>query len=1007
MESDIVSGQQSAWVLLKKLGEGDAGEVYLVESLLEKQAAILKRPVRSAFASDVIRQTAQITTESKILQALSAALKMDSDFSVSVPELLDQSKSGTAFSERLFIIIERARGFDLAFLTRTIRMGMVADADTQAQSPEEKRFLQILAESGRMSERILLSALSSLMGLFERIHQRSFDVDGLEAHGILWNDVKPEHLYWDPWRTQLTIIDWGNGQFLERDGATRDRRFSAFEDYRQLIDEMGRFLETVAPELLARLEWPDRGTLQAGDAAVIQTLQAQVWEALQEQLYGLREARDHEAALMRRGVVDSLNQNPLAELEDIHRQIIHYGEMPDYTGALNLALSYASRYAETGQLAEIQEICEWAIGLPGGDTGHLRLIGSLARIISRAQTATPEQRVCFGQAIQAAMREDWQAVLWNLVSALQNSPEPDWWFDLIATVRRQCLGTEASDIHPLLVARRTLLTLQSMVERIEQGRAGIDAVSLNRLQELVRRLREDAVYNWLSIDPNPPHSNLTYTEIDEELDEIGLFLPEAGQALNHALDQPRLQVRRVLDDWERGAFASASAGLRQILMWDPDRKRVLRAEQALQNTPFWLEKVQDGPKPGEHYLAFITEIEYEGRELRSQVGPAAWLDLILEGCRLLRHGAWPPDLFSSLPLLVKEMPWLCRFERRERLPAVVLEGAQASAPTAPSFSLLAGSIRGKLGIDLDLQLTDPLDAWIPEARGSSARVFSGQLRDGQSKPFQAAIKFMRMDKIDYALPLFREEVIVLNALRGVPGVTPLFECGFLRFEEGGVLPSEREKTVNPALTGSLLRMGPAMGQEFTNQIEARTKEGWMPYLAIEMRDSNENLLALCDATLTRGSYRPLPELLLMSIQICEIMQEAHNRNIVYRDHKILHYYWNEAVRGIFSIDWNVARLHVEGLSDYEKQMDLVQFGARALHHILTGRTAPGALPLGPTRPEEIEAAAKTYQAQWTYDDQRLTDDLRSILERVLAGEYNNAIHLRDELKKAFLNLPDV
>ena len=113
------------------------------------------------------------------------------------------------------------------------------------------------------------------------------------------------------------------------------------------------------------------------------------------------------------------------------------------------------------------------------------------------------------------------------------------------------------------------------------------------------------------------------------------------------------------------------------------------------------------------------------------------------------------------------------------------------------------------------------------------------------------------------------------------------------------------------------------------------------------------------------------------------------------------------MRGVFVIDWNVARLHPEGLSDYEKQMDLVQFGARALHHILTGRTAPGALPLGPTRPEEIEQAAKSYQAQWTYDDQRLPEDLRGILERVLAGEYNNASTLRDELKQSFLQLPDL
>jgi serine/threonine protein kinase len=1006
MESDIVSGQQSAWVLLKKLGEGDAGEVYLVESLLEKQAAILKRPVRSAFASDVIRQTAQITTEGKILKTLSATLKMDSDFSVGVPDLLDQSKPGTAFSERLFIVIERARGFDLAFLARTARMGAFSGGDTPSDDPAERRFLQTLAESSHMPERILLNALTALLGLFERIHQRAFDVDGLEVHGILWNDVKPEHIYWDPWRAQLTIIDWGNGQFLERDGATRDRHFSALEDYRQLIDEMGRFLETAAPALLARLEWPAPGDIQPDDLHVIQVLQSQVWEALQEQLFGLREIREREAELLRRGVIESPSQNPLLELENVHRSIISYGELPDYASALGLALSYAARYAETGQLAEIQEISEWAIGLPGSDAGHLRLVADLARIISRAQNATPDQRACFSQAIQAALREDWQAVLWSLVSALQYSPEPDWWYDLIATVRKQCLGPEAGDVHPLLVARRTLLTLQSMVERIEQGRAKAGPDSLARLRDLVRRLREDAVLNWISIDPSPPHSNLTYSEVEEMLEEIGSYLPEARRALDQVLHQPRLHVRRVLEDWERRDFARASAGLRQVLLWDPDRKRVLRAEQALRNTPAWLEKAQRGPLPGEHYLAFITDIEYEGRELRGQVGPAAWLDLILEGCRQLRRGAWPPDLFTSLPLLVKEMPWLSHFERRERLPAVVLEDAPDGSPAAPPFVLLTGSARGKLGIDQDLQLTAPLDGWIPEARGSSARVFSGQLRDAQGKPFQAAIKLMRMDKIDYALPLFREEVLILGAMRGVPGITPMFECGFLRFEDGGLLPAEREKTVDPSLAGALLRIGPNIGHEFVNQIESRVHEDWTPYLALELRDSSENLLALCDATITGGRYRPLAELLQMSIQICEILQEAHNRNIVYRDHKILHYYWREEMHGIYMIDWNVARLHPDGLSDYEKQMDLVQFGARALHHILTGRTAPGALPLGPTRPEEIEQAAQTYQTQWTYDDQRLTEDLRSILERVLAGEYNNAIHLRDDLKKAFLSLPD-
>ncbi|HEX9018532.1 MAG TPA: serine/threonine-protein kinase [Anaerolineaceae bacterium] len=1006
MESDIVSGQQSAWVLLKKLGEGDAGEVYLVESLLEKRAAILKRPVRSAFASDIIRQTSQIATEGKILKALSTALKMDEDFSVSVPELLDQSKPGAAYGERLFIVIETARGFDLAFLARTAQLGMMSGAEVQAGSPEEKRFLQTLAESGKMPVRVVLSALRTLLGLFERIHQRAFDVDGMEAHGILWNDVKPEHLFWDPWRTRLTVIDWGNSQFLERDGATRDRRYSAGEDYRQLIEEMGRFLETASPALYARLEWPERGTFQAVDPSTAQALQERIWEALQEQLFGLREAREREVELLRRGVIEAPQQNPLHVLEEIHRYIIGYGELPDYTGAFNLAINYAAHYAETSQFGEVQEICDWAVGLPGSDSDHLHLISHLAQIISRAQTATTSQRSSLGQAIQAALKRDWPTVLWNLVQAQANGPQPDWWYDLINAIRRQQLSAEIGDVQPVLVARRTQHTLQSMAGRLEQGQKSADPRTLATVQDLARRLSEDIIPNWMSIDPNPPHSNLTYQEIDEVLDDIGALLPEARHALDRALVQPRVQVRGVLSDWSRGEFASASAGLRHILLWDPERKRVLRAEQALHQAPLWLEKVQRGPQPGEHYQTFITDIEYEGRELRNQIGPAGWLDLILEGCAQLRRGAWPPDLFTSLPLLVKEMPWLRRFERRERLPDLALDG-DAPQPEPPAFSLLNGSTRGKLGIEQDLQLTAALDAWVPEARGSSARVFAGLLRDAVNKPYAVAIKFMRMDKVDYSLPLFKEEVLVLNAMRGVPGVTPLLECGFVLLEDGGVLPTERESKVNPMLTGTVIRLGPDIGQEYCNQIEARIKEGWTPYLALELRDWHENLLALCDAGMTHGTYRPVADLLLMSIQICEILQEAHNRNIVYRDHKILHYYWDEAVHGIFSIDWNVAKLHPDGLKPVEKQMDLVQFGARGLHHILTGRTAPGALPLGPTRPDEIEQAAKSYQAQWTYDDQRLPEDLRAILERVLAGDYNNAIQLRDDLKQSFLNLPDV
>ena len=61
---------------------------------------------------------------------------------------------------------------------------------------------------------------------------------------------------------------------------------------------------------------------------------------------------------------------------------------------------------------------------------------------------------------------------------------------------------------------------------------------------------------------------------------------------------------------------------------------------------------------------------------------------------------------------------------------------------------------------------------MPEARGSSARVFAGNLRNQAKKPLSFAFKIMRPDQLDYALPLFIEEIQILTMLRDVPGITP-------------------------------------------------------------------------------------------------------------------------------------------------------------------------------------------------------------------------------------------
>jgi serine/threonine protein kinase len=398
-------------------------------------------------------------------------------------------------------------------------------------------------------------------------------------------------------------------------------------------------------------------------------------------------------------------------------------------------------------------------------------------------------------------------------------------------------------------------------------------------------------------------------------------------------------------------------------------------------------------------------IEFRGREMRNQVGPAGWLDAVLDSCKQIRKGVWPADLLKTTPALLREMPWLAKFERSECVPVLGDEENPAPAVALLAPTEIHGVVDGWLGPEGSVALIEPLDAWMPEARGSSARVVDGLLLGPDNQRHPAAIKLMRMDQVNYALPLFREEAVVLNLMKDIPGVSRLLECGFFKLDEGGQFPLISAAEA-PLATGRVLRIGPDATREYLDRLEERIESGWTPYLAIEKRAKEDSLLMLCDAGMVRGQYLPMVILLQMAIQICDILQIAHQRNIVYRDHKILHYYWQSENNGLYMIDWNVARYHSDGLTEHELHMDLVQFGARGLHHILTGRTAPGALPLGPTRPEEIEQAADSYKTQWTYDDQRLSDGLRSLIERVLAGEYSSASDLGADLKKTMMQLPD-
>jgi hypothetical protein len=94
---------------------------------------------------------------------------------------------------------------------------------------------------------VIITVLDALFDLFARAHRT----------GILWNDVKLDHIYWNNPTGGVSVIDWGNAIFLAKNPDDARRIPPRWEDYRQMVDTLGSFLQQNAPELFEDLGWEE------------------------------------------------------------------------------------------------------------------------------------------------------------------------------------------------------------------------------------------------------------------------------------------------------------------------------------------------------------------------------------------------------------------------------------------------------------------------------------------------------------------------------------------------------------------------------------------------------------------------------------------------------------------------------------------------------------------------------------------------------------------------------
>lgn len=236
------------------------------------------------------------------------------------------------------------------------------------------------------------------------------------------------------------------------------------------------------------------------------------------------------------------------------------------------------------------------------------------------------------------------------------------------------------------------------------------------------------------------------------------------------------------------------------------------------------------------------------------------------------------------------------------------------------------------------------------AKGYYARVFrANNLMRGN----EVAFKVLRPEhthngKEGREYHAFGLEARLLQHLSNCPTVVNLVDCGFLS-----------DKSDWPA-GGHVLSLGLEV-TAFNAQMEEYRARGWRPYLCETLMPESDNLFVkLRENGRHRRRRLPTEDVLALAWQYTELLEKAHQDDIVYLDVKLEHFYWDG--EKLCVIDWNSSRMLSDPACQNEnpavhKKNDIRNFAVGILYPILTG-----ASPLGEFRemPSNRDAAENRY-----------------------------------------------
>jgi serine/threonine protein kinase len=589
-----VQGKATTWQMSDTpIGSGDAGEVYAVTCVEQPElTGVMKTPARIATGGTIQRQAGQIAQEARALSRLDGLPRCKAN----PPRLLDTAPEWTQGTANYFIISETAPG-------KTLESMLAEKRQTGKPFPR----------------RVIINVLDALFDLFARAHKA----------GILWNDVKLDHIYWHNPTGGVAVIDWGNAVFLDGDNSRQKRSLPRWEDYQQLVDTLGSFLQQNAPELFEDLGWEEFQDREL-DSAQVSVLARRI--AYQQEVIALK----------------------VMEYQSLIRVVIK--SEPTLEGLENIQ-SYQHILEKIGAPWESEAILTYSRSLvlktlKRGDTpSSVKAVTILWEIFGQSldvqwylvreyfRSTDLLSQPLLHELVKNTLYDYWSNALWTLVFIAQNSPSSDWWNKLIPLLRQKALSLRTP---PPYQTCQTLLTWAE-----EQG---------GEQQKLAEELRK-ILGHWREKGNNLEESPFDYALMD--VLETTTGLPRRMHtAVRQNLSQGQEAIRELLQAWVNMNWDELTKAFRRVTAWDPDRWGIFHLVNAVEDFQSWINNLHKGPTSNSDSKEFIEKMLLERPPVDRLLGTPPWLDKLLQTLQdikernsFLRHKAemqaWCPWILQA------------------------------------------------------------------------------------------------------------------------------------------------------------------------------------------------------------------------------------------------------------------------------------------------------------------------------------------------------------------------